>query len=90
MIAPLLKPLWTYDDVVAALGGKEGVGKLTRQPAHAVNTWRKQRGKFPTKYYFAMKGALADAGYRAPIELWGFYSENETFSGPKQAVFRAA
>ena len=86
MNAPLLKPLWTYDDVVAALGGKKGVGKLTRQPPHAVNAWQKQRGKFPTKYYFAMKGALADAGYWAPIDLCAFFSEASAFRGPKQAA----
>jgi hypothetical protein len=86
MNAPLLKPLWTYDDVVAALGGKECVGKLTRQPPHAVNAWQKQRGKFPTKYYFAMKGALADAGYWAPIDLFAFFSEASAFRGPKQAA----
>ena len=84
MSAPLLKPLWTYDDVVAALGGREGVGRLTRQPPHAVSTWQKQRGKFPTKYYLVMKCALADAGYWAPIDLFAFYTEATSFCGPKQ------
>ena len=89
MIAPL-KPLWSFDDVVAALGGDKEVAALTRQYRQAVAVWRKKRVKFPSKYYLIMKYALADAGYRAPPALWGQFSENETFSGPKQAVFRAA
>jgi hypothetical protein len=86
MFAPPLKPLWTFDEVVDALGGHQGVGVLTRQLPHAVKTWQKQRGRFPTKYYFTMKWALADAGYRAPLELWGFHSEYEIFRGPKAAA----
>jgi hypothetical protein len=86
MSAPLLKPVWTYDDVVTALGGWNGVAKITRQPPHAVKAWQKQRGKFPTKYYFAMKGALADAGYRVSLDLFGFFSEASAFRGPRQAA----
>ena len=88
--APLLTliPLWTYDDVVAALGGRNGVAKLTRQPAHAVSAWQNKRGKFPTKYYLIMKCALEDAGYRVvpTVDLFGFFSEASEFRGPKQAA----
>ena len=86
MNAPFLKPLWTYDEVVDALGGRNGVAKITRQPPHAIPTWRKQRGKFPSKYHVIMKYALKDAGYRAPPSLWGQFSEFQAFRGPKQSA----
>ncbi len=74
-----LQHLSTYNAVVDALGGPVAVGRLTGQTCAAVCNWRRYRGLFPSKYYFCMQTALADAGYRAPISLWGFYlaSENE-------------
>ena len=86
MIAPPLKPLWKYDDVVAALGGRQGVAKITRQPPHAVTAWRNKRGTFPTKYYFVLKVALADVGYWAPLSLFAFFTEATEFSGPRKAA----
>jgi hypothetical protein len=64
-----LKPLWTFNAVVDA--------RLTGQTCAAVCNWRRYRCLFPSKYYFCMRAALADAGYFAPISLWGFYGTNE-------------
>jgi hypothetical protein len=69
-----MQPLWDFDSVVEALGGPAEVGRLTGNVASAVCNWRRQRNRFPTKYYFVMKSALADRGHYAPIHLWGFYS----------------
>jgi hypothetical protein len=68
-----LRPLWTFNDVVDALGGPVAVGRLTGQSCACVCNWRSYRGLFPSKYYFVLKGALADRGFYAPISLWGFY-----------------
>ncbi|WP_338834765.1 hypothetical protein [Bradyrhizobium septentrionale] len=72
-----LQPLWTFNDVVDALGGPVAVGRITGQTCAAVCNWRRYRGLFPSKYYFCMRAALADEGYFAPISLWGFYGTTE-------------
>jgi hypothetical protein len=73
-----LKPLLTMNDVIEALDGPGAVAALTGQKSSsAVCNWRSQRGKFPSKYYFTMKGALADRGYYAPISLWGFHGMHD-------------
>jgi hypothetical protein len=68
-----LKPLWTYNAVLDALGGPGEVGKLTGQTSAAVCNWRRLRGVYPSKYYFTLKVALADRGFYAPIALFGFH-----------------
>jgi hypothetical protein len=72
-----LQPLWSFKEVVDALGGPVAVGRLTGQTCAAVCNWRRYRGLFPSKYYFCMRAALADEGYFAPISLWGFYGTTE-------------
>jgi len=84
MPTPRLSPLWTYDAVLEALGGAREVGALCDQNANAAYAWRSARGKFPSKYYLTMKGALRDKGYWAPISLWGFHSKGDAYSGPKK------
>lgn len=66
-----LKPLWTFDEVVAALGGPASVGRMTGNPASAVCNWRSKRQRFPSKYYVAMRDELAARGFSAPCALWG-------------------
>jgi hypothetical protein len=78
-----LPMLWTFDEVLAVLGGSKAIAKICHTAPNAATTWRTSRGKFPAKYYFSMKGALRDKGYRAPISLWGFHSSAELFKGPK-------
>lgn len=73
-----LQPLWTFHDVVDALHGPVAVGRLTGQTCAAVCNWRRYHGLFPCKYYFAIRGALADEGYFAPISLFTFYGANES------------
>jgi hypothetical protein len=72
-----LKPLWTFKKVVDALGGPVAVGRITGQTCAAVCNWRRYNGRFPSKYYFCMRAALADEGHFAPISLWGFYGTTE-------------
>ena len=86
MIAPILKPLWTYDEVVAALGGPSSVARITGQARQAPVAWKKQTGKFPARHYSKIKFALAEVGHYAPIHLFTFDSESENFRGPKQAA----
>jgi hypothetical protein len=73
-----LKPLWTFQAVVDALHGPVAVGKICRdQTCAAVCNWRSYHGKFPCKYYWDIKAALADEGYFAPISLFTFSDANE-------------
>jgi hypothetical protein len=75
MASSSLTPLWTFEDVVDALGGTMAVARITHQrSSSAICSWRNHRGLFPAKYYFEIKGALAEAGYFAPISLFSFYS----------------
>lgn len=68
----MLKPCWTYDQVLDALGGPAGVAKVTHQTSGSVCNWRRRQGKFPCKHYPKMKIALEERGYFAPIALWSF------------------
>jgi hypothetical protein len=68
-----LRPLWTFDAVLDAIGGPKALSRLTGQSTAAIHNWRRLRSRYPAKYYFAMKCALADRGFYAPISLWGFY-----------------
>ena len=51
-----LQPLWTFNEVVDALGGPVAVGRFTGQSCAAVCNWRSVSRLFPSKYYFAMQG----------------------------------
>jgi hypothetical protein len=88
MTTSSLKPLWTFNAVVDALGGTGAVARLTGQRSSAaVSQWRRYRERFPSKYYFCMKAALADRGYFAPISLWGFYGSGRAQEpSPRQAA----
>ena len=70
-----MTPIWDFDDVVKVLGGPTSLGRLTGNPASAICNWRRTRKRFPSKYYFLMKGALEDRGFYAPLDLWGFVGE---------------
>lgn len=66
-----MQPLWSFDDVVTALGGPAAVGRMTGNPPSAVCNWRTKRQRFPSKYYVAMRDELSARGYYAPMGLWG-------------------
>jgi hypothetical protein len=70
-----MTPLWDHQSVVDVLGGPTAVGRLTRNlyGSNAVSNSVRRR-RFPAEHYFIMKEALADKGFFAPIELWGFTS----------------
>jgi hypothetical protein len=65
--------LKTFNAVVAALGGKREVARLTNQNTAAVCNWQRRRSRFPTKYYIVMKAELDARGVDAPHKLWGFF-----------------
>jgi hypothetical protein len=88
MTAAQLQPLWTFNAVVDALGGTMAVARLTGQrSSSAICSWRNHRGLFPSKYYFEIKGALADRGFFAPVSLFSFYrSGRSTEPSSRQAA----
>jgi len=75
MMNLMLQPLWTFDDVVDALGGPAAVGRITGNPASGVCNWKRGHARFPPKYYFVIKAALEDQGYYAPLDLFGFVGD---------------
>jgi hypothetical protein len=80
-----LTPLWTFDEVVAALGGNKGVEELTGMSSALVSNHRR-RGIFPAKYYFCIKVGLEDRGFYAPISMFGFVSEPRQSKQRQQAA----
>jgi hypothetical protein len=64
--------LFTFDEVVKALGGVSKVARLVDQPPSAVSNWRRVRGKFPPKYYMLFQHELQEAGYRAAAACFSF------------------
>lgn len=80
-----LTPLWTFDEVVAALGGNEGVGVLTGMSSALVSNYRRKQ-IFPAKYYFIIKVGLEDRGYYAPISMFGFVREPRPSKTRQQAA----
>lgn len=79
-----LTPLWTFDDVVDALGGLKGVEALTGMTRATICNHRRERQCFPAKYYFCIKAGLEDRGFYAPISMFGFVRE------PRQSKITAA
>ena len=71
----LPKQLATFDEVVEALGGKREVARICDQDTAAVCNWQRRRGKFPTRYFWVMKGELDARGVDAPLDLWGFVTK---------------
>ena len=80
-----LTPLWTFDEVVDALGGNAGVEKLTGMSSATICNHRR-RQTFPAKYYFCMKAGLEDQGFYAPISMFGFVREPRPSKTRQQAA----
>lgn len=57
-------------DIVAKLGGLDGVEKLTGAGRNSIHNWIACE-QFPARYYKCMRDALAMRGHRAPHALWG-------------------
>ena len=60
----------TTSEVIAALGGKKAVAKLTGRSWSAVWNWE-DREAFPPNTYTAIKSALTAINATAPDSLWG-------------------
>jgi hypothetical protein len=68
-----MRTLWTFDEIVDALGGPTLTARLAGgNNVAAVGVWRR-RNQFPCKYHPVMKSALETLGFKAPIEFWSFY-----------------
>jgi hypothetical protein len=65
-----LTMITTAVEVMEALGGNVGVGRLTGGKPSAVSNW-KTFGKFPANQYVVMIEALRERGFDAPPSLWG-------------------
>ena len=81
-----LTPLWTFDEVVDALGGLKGVEQLTGMTPATTCNHRRMRQVFPCKYYFCMKAGLEDRGFYAPISLFSFVREPRPSKSRQQAA----
>jgi hypothetical protein len=81
-----LTPLWTFDEVVDALGALKGVEQLTGMTAATICNHRRTRQSFPAKYYFCIKAGLEDRGYYAPISMFGFVREPRPSKSRQQAA----
>jgi hypothetical protein len=67
------EPIWcrSFEDVVLALGGNEGVAEIIGCSPNAVCNW-KATGQFPPKHYAVIAMALYDQGFYAPWNLFHF------------------
>jgi hypothetical protein len=69
----MLQPLWEFNDVLDALGGGSAVARLCEQQPSAVSNWRRRHGRFPCKYYLALRCALEDRGFYPDLQLFNFF-----------------
>ncbi len=60
----------TTREVVKALGGIDGVVRLTGASADSVSAWQARLNRFPAKTYLVMTEALAEMGMSASPALW--------------------
>jgi len=64
--------LTTFDEVAEALGGQSSLAELTGRKPTAVSNWRCQTGRFPSRIYPVIEGALNERGLSAAYSLFGF------------------
>ena len=64
--------LTTFDEVADALGGLTALARLTGRKLTAVSNWRCQTGRFPSRIYPVIEGALNEQGLSAEYSLFGF------------------
>jgi hypothetical protein len=68
--SPDSRELRTKEEVMAALGGIQGLCALTGSGYGAVENWKRLE-TFPSRYFLLMTFALHKKGLGAPPELWG-------------------
>lgn len=73
--------LTTANQVIDALGGVEGLQKLTGQTSQVINNWRRFK-KFPAHEHDELTRALKRRGKRAPARL--FSQSNHGGNGAKR------
>jgi hypothetical protein len=72
-----MQPLREFNDVLLVLGGATAVARLCTQQPPAVTNWRRERGRFPCKYYWTIRSALELAGFYPSLELFNFFRDRE-------------
>jgi UDP-N-acetyl-D-mannosaminuronic acid transferase (WecB/TagA/CpsF family) len=65
-----MKRLRTKQQVVAVLGGLDGVCQITEANLKQAWHWIGRAEQFPANTYVAMQRALNRRGYEAPARLW--------------------
>lgn len=65
-----LQTVTTFSEVMAVLGGNQGVGELTGAKPSTLSMWRKAEA-FPSNTYVVITEALRAVGKTAPASLWG-------------------
>ena len=61
-----------FDEVVAALGGFDGVSRATDAAVTAIGNWRARGRKFPARHYLDIERALRRRGLTACETLFTF------------------
>lgn len=82
---PDSRELKTKEEVIAALGGIQGLCALTGSSYGATENWKRLK-TFPTKYSFLMLFALHKKGLSAPPELWGLVTPEDRKNALKALI----
>lgn len=74
------KHLTSFQDVIDALGGRQGVADIVGVQAHTLSSWKLRSERFPCATYKAMIDALPE-GVTADPALWGMIPSKDTPKG---------
>jgi hypothetical protein len=70
--------LCQFDEVIDALGGGSATARVCGQRPSAVCNWRVRDARFPCRYYWEIRCALAERGYVPSLALFNFYRGEAT------------
>jgi len=67
-----LRPVRTFDEAVAVLGGTNKAAEAIGKQPPAISQWRARYNQFPAKWFFVVQRALEREGRSAPVKLFTF------------------
>jgi len=68
-----LRPVRTFEEAVAALGGTSKAAEAIGRQPPAVSQWKQRlKGRFPAEMFFVVQKALEREGRSAPVKLFTF------------------